>query len=242
MTNHTHAKIHSKTNHDKTPESVRHDDGLNPVEKADALRSMALDADQLLTTTSEGMSGATKSNDANDLQSALVQLGKVDDPVAVYDPNSKKSRFQSVLVITTVNQTLNREVVEVACGIAEVAAGKLNLLSVIPPAATGGGITIGAIGTAVPIPEIDTAQIIKDRKLQLAELGAETNARVATQVTVRCGHFEDVVASYADDCAADIIVVGTPNRSWIESLLNTSMARTVTRLATCPVLVVPEQA
>lgn len=237
MTSHTDKKTFHPTDHFETPESVQSDSNLNRDEKTKILQSMALDADQLLVTTSEGMIGASRADDAKDLQSALVQLEKVQEPVAVYDPVSQTSRFQRVLVITTVNQDLNRDITDVACGIAKVAGGKLSLLSVVPPSLAGGEIEIGAMASVFPALATDNTQIVEDRKQQLAELVAEMNSDVETEIEVRCGQFEDVVAAYTDDCAADIVVVGSPNRSWLESLLDTSMARSVTRSASCPVLV-----
>lgn len=239
MTSHTNTKISNPADHFETPESVLSDGNLNRDEKANVLQSMALDADQLLITTSEGMTDSSQADVAKDLLSALVQLEKLPEPVAVYDPNSPKSRFQRVLVITTVNQDLNRDITDVASGIAEVAGGKLSLLSIVPPSPTVGGIAMGAMGAAVPVVVNDSTQIIEDRKQQFGELIAEMNFDVETEIEVRCGQFEDVVAACADDCTADIIAVGSPNRSWLVSLLDTSVARSVTRSASCPVLVVP---
>jgi len=195
MTSHTNTKISPPTDHSETPESVLSDRNLNRDEKTKVLQLMALDADQLLVTTSEGMLGASQADDAQDLQSALVQLEKVQEPVAVYDPDSQKSRFQRVLVITTINLDLNREIADVACGIAEVACGKLSLLSVVPPSSAGGEIAIGAMAPAFPPHATDNTQIVEERKQQLAELVAEMNFDVDTEIEVRCGPFEDVVAA-----------------------------------------------
>jgi len=57
---------------------------------------------------------------------------------------------------------------------------------------------------------------------------------------VRIGEIEQVIVDYADDCDADVIAVGSPNRSWLEALFDSSIARRVTMFAPCPVLVVPE--
>lgn len=242
MTSQIQAKISNPTDYFDTPQSVLSDDGLTRGEKIKVLQSMALDAYQISVTTSEGMLCPNKAYDANDLQSALVQLEKAQGSVAVYDSDSQKSRFQKVMVVTTVDQDLNRDIVDVAYDIAEVAGGKICLLSVVPPANVSSVIAVGSMGVAAPLVAIDNTQIIDDRNQQLAELSAEYNSKVTTEIEVRSGQIEDVIVEYADDCSADIIVVGSPNRSWLETLLNPSIARRVTRSAPCPILVVPETA
>jgi nucleotide-binding universal stress UspA family protein len=59
---------------------------------------------------------------------------------------------------------------------------------------------------------------------------------------VRSGQIEQAITDYANDCDADIIVVGSPNRSWLEALFDPSITSKVTKSAPCPVLVVPEPA
>ena len=59
---------------------------------------------------------------------------------------------------------------------------------------------------------------------------------------MRSGQIEEVIVTYADEYDADIIVVGSPNRSWLEAVFDPSVDRKVTKLARCPVLVVPQPA
>jgi nucleotide-binding universal stress UspA family protein len=67
-------------------------------------------------------------------------------------------------------------------------------------------------------------------------------SNVETEIEVRGGDVEKVIVDYADDCDADVIVVGSPNQSWLETLFDPSIARRVTKSAPCAVLVVPESA
>lgn len=239
MTSHIKAKIANPADHFDTPKSVLRDNDLNRDQKIKVLQSMVLDADQMLVTASEGMSDPKKTYDADDLQSALVELEKAQEPAAVYDPDVQKSRFQRVMVVTTVDQDMNREIADVAYGIAATSGGKVYLLSVVPPASVGSVIAVGSMGAAVPLVATDNTQIIDDRKQQLADLSAENTINVTTEIEVRSGQVEDVIVDYAGDCAADIIVVGSANRSWLETLLNPSIVRRVTSAAPCPILVVP---
>jgi nucleotide-binding universal stress UspA family protein len=98
------------------------------------------------------------------------------------------------------------------------------------------------MGIAVPLVATDDAHIIEDRRDQLEELKTACGSNVETEIEVRSGQIEEVIVAYAGECDADLIIVGSPNRSWLEALLDTSIARRVTRLAPCPVLVVPEPA
>jgi nucleotide-binding universal stress UspA family protein len=117
------------------------------------------------------------------------------------------------------------------------------LLNVVPSQFEGAGlVAAGGIGTTIPIVVADNAQIIEDRGQQLAKLQIESGSNVETEIEVRCGDVEKVIVEYADDCDADVIVVGSPNRSWLETLFDPSIARRVTKSAPCPVLVVPEAA
>ena len=147
------------------------------------------------------------------------------------------------MVVTTVDQNLNYEIVGGAFDMAESMSGKVALLNVAPSAFHGAGLAAaGPMVTAVPFSASDDAQIIEDRRDQLEELKIACGSSVETDIEVRSGQIEEVIVAYADEFDADLIVVGSPNRSWLETFLDTSVARKVTRSALCPVLVVPEPA
>ena len=243
MTNYAKMRISNPTPYFETPDQVLSDDKLTHDEKVKVLKSMAIDADQLMEATSEGMDVVAPAYSAEQLQSALIQLEKIKDPETVEEPALQDTRFQRIVVVTTVNQDLNREIVDVAIDMAEVAGGKVYLLNVVPSEIEEAGLmAAGPMVTAVPLVTIDNTKIIKDRVDQLAELAVESDTSVETEIEVRSGHIEQVIVDYADDCDADVIVVGSPNRSWLEALFNSPISRRVTRSAPCPVLVVPEQA
>ena len=243
MTRDTNAKISNPSYYFKTPEGVLSDKDLSRDDKVKVLRSMALDADQVLETTSEGMSGASPVYTANDLQSALIQLEEIKEPEIVDGSSSQSNRFLRIVVVTTVNQALNREIADVAIDMAEIAGGKVYLLNVVPTEFDEAGLAAaGPMVTAIPLVANDNTQIIEDRNDQLAELASESDTNVETEIEVRTGQVEQVIIDYADDCGADVIVVGSPNRSWLEALFESSISLRVTKSAPCPVLVVPEPA
>jgi nucleotide-binding universal stress UspA family protein len=240
MTNYAHTRISNPSRYFETPDRILSDVKLGHSDKVKILKSMAADADQKLEATSEGMAGSNPSNNAKELQSALVHLENVKDVEGV---EVKAVRFQCIVFVTTVDQHLDCEIAGVAFDMAENAGGKVCLLSVVPTAFEGAGLAAaGPMVTAVPFVVTDNTQIIEDRRDQLEELKTACGSGVETEIEVRSGQIEEVIVAYADECDADLIIVGSPNRSWLEAMLNTSVARKVTRSALCPVLVVPEPA
>jgi len=243
MTNYAQARISNPSRYFETPDHVLSDVKLGHADKVKILRSMAVDADQKLEATSEGMAGSNPSYNAKELQSALVHLENVEDVEGVEITGVQTARFQKIMVVTTVDQNLNCEIAGVAFDMSEGADGKVFLLNVVPSAfETAGLAAAGPMVTAVPLVAADDTQIIEDRQDQLAELSAACGSSVETEIEVRSGQIDEVIVAYADECGADLIVVGSPNRSWLETLFDTSVVRRVTRSALCPVLVVPEPA
>lgn len=241
MTTYAQARIANPSPYFEGPDQVLTDENLSHDDKVKVLKSMALDADQKLEATAEGMAIDKPAYTPKDLQSALIQLNKIKELDIVEDQNLTQARFKRIVVVTTVNQALNREITDVAYDIAEAADGKVCLLNVVPSEFDEAGLAAaGPMVTAVPLAATDNTQIILDRKEQLSELRAESASIIATDIEVRSGRIEDVIVEYADESDADLIVVGSANRSWLEALFDTSIARKVTKSAPCPVLVVPD--
>ena len=93
MTSYAKARILNPAHYFETPDLVLSDDNLSRNEKIEVLKSMALDADQLVVTTSEGMAGAKQAYSANDLQSALIQLQAITEPKAIDVSTPQNARF-----------------------------------------------------------------------------------------------------------------------------------------------------
>lgn len=243
MTIYSKMRISNPSPYYETPDQVLSDDNLSRGDKEKVLKSMAFDADQMAEATIEGMVGAKLAYNANDLQAALIQLEEVKKRDADSDLSQPNARFQRIMVVTTIDQGLNRKIADVAYDMAENEGSKVYLLNVVPPEFEGAGLAAaGPMVTAVPLVATDNTQIIEDRSQQLAELHVESGSNVETEIEVRTGQIEQVIADYADDCDADVIVVGSPNRSWLEGLFDPSLFHRVSRSAPCPVLVVPETA
>jgi nucleotide-binding universal stress UspA family protein len=241
MTAYTQTRISNPSCYYETPNHVLSDSKLSHASKVKVLRSMAVDADQKLEATSEGMTESNPSCTAKELQSALVQLEKVKSVETMETTNLQTARFQRIMVVTTVDQYLNREIAGVAFDMAENTGAKVCLLNVVPSAFEGASLAVaGPMVAAAPVVAAGDAQIIEDRHDQLAELRTECGSNVEAETDVRSGQIEEVVVAYADEWGADLIIVGSPNRSWLEPLFDTSIARLGKGSALCPVLVVPK--
>ena len=204
-------------------------------------KSRISNSKQIPEASAEEMVVPEASQKTNDLQSALERVDEIktstnDDTLA-----SQNSRFQQIVVVATQNQDLNREIAAVAYDLAEISGGKVSFLSVVAPVNEAGlAATAVPMGSFVAPVAGDADQAIKDREALLAELKADCGTRIEADTEVAYGLIEEVIGAYANDHNADVIVVGSPNRSWLEALFNPSTARSVTKTASCPVLVVPE--
>ena len=79
MTNYAKARISNPSRYFETPSQVLSDVKLGHADKVKILKSMAVDADQRLEATSEGMAGSNPPYTTKQLQSALVHLENVKD-------------------------------------------------------------------------------------------------------------------------------------------------------------------
>ncbi|SEK85298.1 universal stress protein [Pacificibacter marinus] len=240
MTIYSKVRISNPLPYFETPTQVLGDDNLSHDDKEKVLRSMALDADQLAEATVEGMQGGSRASNADDLQSALIQLEDIKEHDGVDKLNQSNSRFKKIMVVTTVDQDMNRTIADIACNMAAGAGGSVYLLSVVPSDFEVAGLAAsGPMSIATPLVLTDDTQMLEDRTQQLEALRGEIESNIEIEIEVRSGQIEQVIVNYADDCDADVMVVGSPNRSWLETLLDTSVSRKVTKSAQCPVLVVP---
>jgi nucleotide-binding universal stress UspA family protein len=243
MTNYAEMRISNPSPYYETPDLVLNDSKLSRDDKEKVLRSMALNADQMAEATVEGMAGGDRAYSANELQAALIQLEKSKGLKAIDSRSLPNARFNRILVVTTVDQDLNREVAGIAYDMAQDVVGKVYLLNVVASEFMGAGLmAAGPMATTAPLISTDNTQIIEDRIQQLTELKIECGSSVETEIEVRSGQMEQAIADYADQCDADMIVVGSPNRSWLEALFDPSITHKVTKSAPCPVLVVPQPA
>jgi nucleotide-binding universal stress UspA family protein len=131
---------------------------------------------------------------------------------------------------------LAREIVRVSASFARMTpGGELHLIHVLenlPPRVS-----------AVPAPiglGITTAEIAAEARKRLDELSAVARAEFTGRVVghLAAGSSWREILQVAIDLQADVVLVGTHGRTGVKRLLLGSVAETVVRKASCPVIVV----
>lgn len=127
----------------------------------------------------------------------------------------------------------SRSALEEAADLARRYASELTLVHAyeVPPAATG--------DMMLPTPEL-LAGALKEAEKQLEawRREAEGLAGRTVKAAVLSGRAADEILRFADEHAADLIVIGTHGRGGVKRLVMGSVAERVVRQATCPVLVI----
>jgi nucleotide-binding universal stress UspA family protein len=152
-------------------------------------------------------------------------------------PSVKNDRFV-VLAALDASEAAH-EIVRVAANLARgVAGGELHLVQVIdnlPPPAT-----------LVPAPPglgLTPAEVVADARKRIEALAAEARGQFPGKLSthVAAGSPWKQILQVAIDVQADVVVVGTHGRAGVRRLVVGSVAETVVRKASCPVLVVREK-
>lgn len=142
--------------------------------------------------------------------------------VSVYD----------VVLFATDGSTPARRAFDRALTLARDAGATLHVLSVVDDASLG----LFASDDLVSVDEVlrgAAADAVDDAATHAEAAGLDTVR------TVRVGTPHREIVAYADDVAADVIVVGTHGRSGLSRALLGSVAARVMRTSPVPVLVVP---
>ena len=244
MTHYARERIATPVYFFESPDEVLEDDKLSRDQKEKVLKSMAVDAEQVIDATSEGMKSPDQAYKADDLRRALSKLSEIkqeDTNVTERPQQTEAGRFKQIVVVTTVSQDLNRVVLDHALDLSDMSGGEVSLLNVVPTEidAVGPATAVPMAGTAQVV-SVDQSEILEDRKKLLKELRDASGAGETVDIDVRSGPIEEEIVTYAETRGADVIVVGSPNRSWLEGLFKPAMDRRVAKSAPCPVLVVPE--
>ncbi|HEX8789822.1 MAG TPA: universal stress protein [Polyangiaceae bacterium] len=130
-------------------------------------------------------------------------------------------------------------VVRVAANFAgATAGGELHLVHVVE--------NLPAPVTLVPAPlglGVTAVEMMADGRKRIEALAAEARGRFVGRLAthVACGSAWKQVLQVAIDVQADLLIVGTHGRGGVKRMLLGSVAETVARKASCPVLVVREK-
>lgn len=88
-------------------------------------------------------------------------------------------------------------------------------------------------GVLPPDPEL----LVREAEERMSELVARCEG-VTVEKHIEEGDAESMILSYAEECHADLIVMGTHGRTGVRRMLMGSVAEQVERRAGCPVLMV----
>lgn len=234
-----------------SPEEVLADSGLTADEKEYILKSMAADA-ELLSVQEEGEAGSGEhSKDLTAIHKALSQLGErhsfdAQNVASTDDSVPERKAFARIVAAVGGNDNLDREVVRVTENVARLSGGEVIFVSVVPPISSlgnyGAASPMGGLAVAPPELQDNLNARVEERRAILRDFFDNWGTTaIPYHLEVCHGQVDVEVLRVAKDHAADLIVVGSHDRSWIEGLFSPETSREVARSATCPVLIVPEE-
>ena len=76
-------------------------------------------------------------------------------------------------------------------------------------------------------------------KLLFIKINEQHGDVVELSTVTRIGRIQDEILSVADDCKADMIILGTHGRTGFDHFISGSVSESVARKAKCPVLIIP---
>jgi nucleotide-binding universal stress UspA family protein len=139
---------------------------------------------------------------------------------------------KNILVPTDLSEGAT-EALDYACELATTLGATIHLVHAIGIPALG----LPELGVALTSTVIDT--MIEDNQKSLEALAAARRPVVTIgQVLLRTGDARDVINETAVEVSADLIVMGTHGRRGVSRALLGSVAESVVRSASCPVLTV----
>lgn len=142
--------------------------------------------------------------------------------------NNYDAAPKSIVLVGIDFSSLARELLATAANLATSSGSELHVVHVLPNNADG-----AARGEGV----LRLANLADDVRARLAQLAAEVpNAVKRIDLHVRLGKPDVEIAQLASDIDADLVVVGTHSQSTIDRLMLGSVAESLVRHATCPVL------
>lgn len=231
-------------------DEVLADSGLTAAEKEYILKSMAVDAELLDGKKSEDAPPGEYPAEVTEIYKALNQIGgahSLDGKDA--SPSSRAEReprlFSRIVAAVSGHDDLDREVVTVTRSVVQLSGGEVTFVSVVPPdpgpAYLGAAAPIGGGVVARPLAQVDLKTRLDERRALVRDiLSGAVDAPSPYHLDIRHGRIDDELLHAAEECSADLIVVGSQDRSWFQGLFSSETAHHVASLATCPVLIVPE--
>lgn len=151
--------------------------------------------------------------------------------------------FNKILIALPSEERAAATLAQVGLTIAQTHHAETRLVSVLSADFSPTPIGVGtaafeAIPTAQPLVS-EEAQ--RNRAEMINNIIARHTPRDAATHVIRIGNPAHEIVDEADTWSADMIIVGSRDRNWLERLFDPSVSLNVTKLADCAVLVLPEQ-
>ncbi|GHB05998.1 hypothetical protein GCM10009069_30310 [Algimonas arctica] len=235
MTDYAAIRIANPDNYFETPQHVLDDVQLTAKEKRKVLNSLKLDAELISTAKSENM-GDGKVPRLKPIQAALVELDRRERG------DGTANLFQKILIALPSDVEEAVGIVEISLKIAETYNASVRLFSVLAPPMTGVSPMIGTpviVPTVMVDPQI-SRDAVKQRETVVQQFVDSYALQGQADQVVRLGTPAHEIVSEAADWNADLIILGSHNRSWLEFIIDPSVSRHVARKTKCAVLILPE--
>jgi nucleotide-binding universal stress UspA family protein len=157
--------------------------------------------------------------------------------------NMKANKTNKVLIALDYNPTAQK-VAEVGFSMAKSMNAELILLHVISDpvfyASAGYSPIMGFSGYIDVSPlQLDSVQGLKEASLQYLDKSKQHLGDKSIQTLVKEGDFADSILETAKEVHADIIVIGSHSRKWLENIVMGSVTEKVLHHTSIPLFIVP---
>jgi nucleotide-binding universal stress UspA family protein len=157
--------------------------------------------------------------------------------------NTRTNKMKKVLIALDYNPTAQK-VAEVGFSMAKSMNAEVILLHVITDpvfySTAGYSPIMGFNGYMDMGPvQLDSVDGLKNASLQYLDKSREHLGDKSIQTIVKEGDFADAILETAKELHADIIVVGSHSRKWLENILMGSVTEKVLHHTPIPLLIVP---
>jgi nucleotide-binding universal stress UspA family protein len=155
----------------------------------------------------------------------------------------KTEKGKKVLIALDYNPTAQK-VAEVGYSMAKAMQSKVILLHVMADpiyySSTGYSTIMGFIGYMDMGPlQLDSVDLLKKVSLEFLEKTREHLGDESIQILLKDGDFAESIIEVAEDVHADIIVMGSHSRKWLENIVLGSVTEKVLHHSSIPLFIVP---
>jgi|AntAceMinimDraft_11_1070367.scaffolds.fasta_scaffold05284_4 nucleotide-binding universal stress UspA family protein len=149
--------------------------------------------------------------------------------------------FKKILLALSDDVEEATQVAKYGLALADTHEAEVRILSVLTPALAPTSPSLRFAAADTPI--MSVAQVsepaIQNRKAMIEKILELQAPKIKKDQTVRAGDPAMGIVSEADSWGADLIVLGSRDRSWLERLFDPSVSRAVAQRAECAVLILP---